>query len=143
MFTFLLKRRFVKDIEFAIYDVHAKTAAGAPSIDGYTLNKPAMMRKLSAWLRHEKAALDSFNSGRATDIGMATHRARVWVGIHLVHGAFEYGAPSIPKRSIKKFYKPSAIVAMEYFKQLKRGSSQPFSVAFKSTFDDALDRTMA
>ena len=142
MFKFIFKRRFVRDVLFVLSVCFDETKKSQkPSYDKYYLHKEEFLERIDDWLTKESDDLDLETYSSMSNVGMATHRACVWVGVYLAKGAYTQGSTNIPKSFLKKFFDPAHIISDEYFLNLRSHSSNPFSKAFNEHFDEALDKT--
>jgi len=140
MFTFLLKRGFTNDVSFVLGGCFEQAAFSTRVFEGIDLNtrKPYLLR-IERWLVHESSKLDTEDHLDAAAIGLAVHRARVWVGVHLAKAAYNHGTLDIPKRIIKTFWKPALYVSDHYFANLRDGIPHPFLRSMQDHFNDALE----
>ena len=134
MFGFILKRKFVKDIQYLVYQSFERSSGGAFQFDNFTLNKQAFLNELEEWRALEKIQLDSLKPLGASEIGHAYHRATVWCGIFFVESFYMHGSIDVPKSIIKKLYKPSLIIADKYFDNLRNNIKKPFTCAIEDPY---------
>ncbi len=143
MLGFLMKRRFVNEVNAIASVCYDEAVQGKPTIDGFTLAKSEYLARLDDWMKKEEAHLDTQGYDGIVAVGDAVNRARVWVGIFLVRGALTHGAPGVPSEFIKKFYMPASYISDAYFNNLRAHSSEPFSSAVRNKMEEALERASA
>lgn len=140
VFTFFLKRGFVNDVLHVLGSCFDEAAVGKHVIQGFALNTRAPFTScLERWVIDETSNLDALKYGSPLEIGDAIHRCRVCIGVSLSLGAYDSGAIDIPKRFIKKFWKPANDLSDHYFMNLRARTPEPFSKAVREKFGEVLE----